>query len=135
MITLLLLAGLAYADDIVTLNKGESAPFTGTLLSPSAAAKVLVESDSSIQRCRIEAEKAASLAEAKYNLEIGNKDASLAACHLKYTEMSRLYEEQLKFLERQAVMPQWETPVYFTVGVLTGVAMFYGSSLVVKNLQ
>ena len=40
MITLLLLAGLAHADDIVTLNKGESAPFTGTLLSPSAAAKV-----------------------------------------------------------------------------------------------
>ena len=88
-----------------------------------------------VYKSQREAEKAASLAEAKYNLDIGNKDASLAACHLKYTEMSKLYEDQLKFLERQAVRPQWETPVYFTVGVLTGVAMFYGSSLVVKNLQ
>jgi len=135
MITLMLLVGLANADDIVTLNKGDSAPFTGTLLSPSAAAKVLVESDSSIERCRIEAEKSAGLAEAKYNLDISNKEASLAACHLKYTEMSKLYEDQIKFLERQAVRPQWETPVYFAAGILTGVAMFYGSSLVVKNLQ
>jgi len=135
MITLMLLVGLANADDIVTLNKGDSAPFTGTLLSPSAAAKVLVESDSSIERCRIEAEKSAGLAEAKYNLDISNKEASLAACHLKYTEMSKLYEDQIKFLERQAVRPQWETPVYFAAGILTGAAMFYGSSLVVKNLQ
>lgn len=131
----MLLVGLANANDIVTLNKGESAPFTGTLLSPSAAAKVLIESDSSIERCRIEAEKNAGLAEAKYNLDISNKEASLAACHLKYTEMSKLYEDQIKFLERQALRPQWETPVYFTAGILTGVAMFYGSSLVVKNLQ
>ena len=57
MYFLMLLIGLAAADDIVTLEKGERAPFEGTLLSPSAAAKIIVDSDYSLEKCKIDSEK------------------------------------------------------------------------------
>ena len=42
----LLLCSLAFADDtVVTLDEGDPAPFAGTLLSPEAAAKIIVSSD------------------------------------------------------------------------------------------
>jgi len=133
---LLLLCSLAFANEaVVTLEAGEPAPFKGTLLSPEAAAKIIVDTDYSIEKCKINAERDLALQEAKADLKFKNKEAEFAACTLRSAEMEKLYEEHITFLERQAVRPQWETPVYFAAGVLAGVAVFYGSSLVVKNLQ
>ena len=132
---LLLLSSLALANDVVTLNEGDPAPFTGTLLSPEAAAKIIVDSDSSVARCRIEAERNLALREAELNLQFTNKEAELAACMLRSTEMANLYEQQIDFLEKQTVRPSWEGPALFVGGILTGVAVFYGSAAIVKNLQ
>ena len=58
----------------------------------------------------------------------------LAACTLRSTEMELLYSKQVDFLEKQTTRPSWEGPVLFIAGVLTGTAMLYGSSVLVKNL-
>ena len=130
-----LFVSLSFASgEVVTLKKGEKAPFDGTLLSPDAAATIIVESDSSIQKCKIESEKNLALQQAKLNLEIKNKEASFAACTLKQVEMEKIYEKQIEFLEKQAVKPEWHPTVYFVAGVVTSAAMIYGSSVILKNI-
>ena len=54
MFALLLISSLAFANDVVTLEKGEQAPFSGTLLSPEAAAQIIVDSDSTLEKCLID---------------------------------------------------------------------------------
>ena len=50
----LFIMSLAFADDVVTLRKGEKAPFDGTLLSPQAAAKIITDSDYTLEKCLID---------------------------------------------------------------------------------
>ncbi len=131
---LLLFLNVANADDVVTINKGDVAPFTGTLLSPQAAAKIIVESDYSLEKCRIDSEKQLALQKASDDLRFKNKEAEFAACTLRYNESIALYEKQIDFLEKQAVQPSWEKPLWFVGGILTGVGMLYGSSVLLKNI-
>ena len=131
---LLLFLNVANADDVVTINKGDIAPFAGTLLSPQAAAKIIVESDYSLEKCRIDSEKQLALQKASDDLRFKNKEAEFAACTLRYTESIAIYEKQIDFLERQAVQPSWEKPLWFVGGILTGVGMLYGSSVLLKNI-
>lgn len=131
----LFIISLAFADDVVTLRKGEKAPFDGTLLSPQAAAKIITDSDYTLEKCLIDSRREKSLLEAKLTLEKKNVEAQLAACTLKYTEMEKLYEQQIDYLQKRSVRPEWESPVYFTGGILVGVGLVYGSSLILKNIQ
>ena len=132
---ILLLCSLAFADEtVVTLNEGDTAPFSGTLLSPEAAAKIIVNSESSLEKCIIDSQRDLALQEANLTLQLRNREAELAACTLRLNEHQLLYEQHINFLEKQVVRPKWEGPVYFAVGVLTGAAMVYGSSVVLKNI-
>tara|TARA_E500000331_G_C16887437_1_gene553172 strand:- start:158 stop:568 length:411 start_codon:yes stop_codon:yes gene_type:complete len=131
----LFLSSLAFADEsVITLRKGERAPWDGTLLSPEATAKVLITPDSELQKCLIDSKKDLALQEARFTLEKNNATAKLAACTLRYEESKVLYENQISFLEKQAVTQKWEPPVYYTLGILTGAGIVYGSSLILKNL-
>ena len=134
LLFLFLMIGIASAEDVVTLKKGETEPFEGTLLSPEAAAKIIVESDYSIQKCKIDYEKKLALQKAQDDLTFKNKAAELSACHLRQTEMTKIYEQQIDYLEKRAVAPEWHKPAWFVGGVLTGVALVYGSSVVLKNI-
>ena len=131
----LLIISLAFADDVVTLRKGEKAPFDGTLLSPKAASKIITESDYTLEKCLIDSRREKSLLEAKLTLDTKNAEAKLAACTLKYTEMEKIYEQQINYLEKRAIRPTWESPVYFAGGVVIGAGIAYGSSLILKNIQ
>ena len=132
----LLLCSLAFADEtVVTLNEGDPAPFTGTLLSPEAAAKIIVDSESTLERCLIDSQRDLALQEANLTLQLRNRESELAACTLRLNEHQLLYEQHIDFLERQVVRPKWEGPVYFAVGVLSGMALVYGSSVVLKNIE
>ena len=135
MFSFILLIGLAFADDIVTIRKGEKAPFDGTLLSPDAAAKIITETDYTLEKCLIDSRREKSMLDAKLTLERKNVEAELAACTLKYTEMEKLFAQQIDYLEKRASVPQWQSPAYFAGGVLVGAGLVYGSSLILKNIQ
>lgn len=131
---LLLFSSLAFANDVVTLEKGERAPFAGTLLSPDAAAKIIVETDKSLEQCIIDSKRDLALQEAQLTFENKNLEASLAACTLRQKEMTELYEQQIQFLEKQVVRPKWEGPVWFIAGVVSSAGLIYGSSVILKNI-
>ena len=72
----LLICSLAFAnDDVVTLKKGEPAPYDGTLLSPSAAARLLAKGESDLVTCLADAKKDKAILEAEKNFEIQTKEA------------------------------------------------------------
>ena len=129
-----LLCSLAFADDVITLEKGEKAPFSGTLLSPDAAAKIIVDSDHGLQKCLIDSQRDLGILEAKLTFEKSNVEAKLAACTLRSIEMAKIYEEQIIYLEKRSTVPSWHAPMYFTSGVVLGVGAMYGSSIILKNI-
>jgi len=118
-----LLISLAFADEVITLNKGEAAPFTGTLLSPAAAAKLLATGESELSICMANAVKEKALLEANLNLKLKNKEAELASCTFKFNEYEIIYKDQISYLEKRAVTPDWKEPTLFASGVLVGIGV------------
>ena len=135
MYLIFFLTSLCFADEnVVTLKKWQRAPWAGTLLSPEAAAKVIVDTDTELQKCIINSKKDLELQGAKLTFEKNNLEAKLAACTLRQIESAELYEKQIAFLEKQVIKPKWDAPVYFTTGVIIGAGIVYGSSLILKNI-
>ena len=136
MILLAFMLGTAAADpQIVSVTEGEPAPFTGSLLNAEAAAQVLVSTDLTLEQCRLQSERDLALQEANLNFTIRNKEAALAACTLRSTELEALRMEHIEFLERQVVTPKWQPIVYFVAGTLTGALTIYGSSVILNNID
>ena len=58
-----ILLSLAFAEDVVTVKEGEPAPFEGTLMKPSAIAKLLADHDAKVETCKVNSEKDLALQE------------------------------------------------------------------------
>ena len=135
-IAFLLFSSTTFADDeVVTIEEGEPAPFSGTLLSPSAAAKVLATTESDLALCQINATRDLALQQAESNLAFKTKEAELVACHLRMTEMDKVYRDQIEYLEKRAVTPEWVKPVIFIGGVLVGVGVVSLSAHVLNQIE
>jgi hypothetical protein len=120
----LLLIGLATAgEEVVTLKKGQHAPFSGTLLSPAAAARLLATGESDLAKCKSDAIREKKLLEADLNLKLKQKEAELVACRFKSKEINDINKEHIKFLEKRSISPSWEKPVTFAAGILAGVGV------------
>ena len=134
MFLLMLLCSLAFAnEEVITLQKGEQAPFTGTLLSPDAAARLLASGETELAKCLATAQKEKSFLEAEHNLKFKNKEAEFTACTIKQMEYDKIYKDHIAYLERRAAQPNWHNPALFAGGVLTGVAMIVVSTWVIKE--
>ena len=123
MFWMLLLSFAMANDEVITLKKGQKAPWDGTLLSPSAAAKLLATGESELAKCKAKAEKDIAILEAELTLKLKSKEAEFAACTFKATKMEEIYLDQIKYLEKRSVSPAWEKPVLFAGGVITGAGL------------
>ena len=117
----LLVCSLAFAgDDVVTVQKDEPAPFTGTLLSPSAAARLLATGEKDLATCIADAKRDKEVMEAQKNFEIQTAEAKLAQCTLNSEKKQELYLERIEWLEKKVSPPSWQGPVMFATGVVVG---------------
>ena len=67
----LLLCALAFAgDEVITLRKGEIAPWDGTLLSPSAAARLIAKEEANLATCLADAKRDKAILTAEKDFEI-----------------------------------------------------------------
>ena len=77
----LLLCSLAFADDdVITLKKGDPAPYDGTLLSPSAAARLLAKGEADLATCLADSKRDKAVLTAEKDFEIQTAEAKLARC-------------------------------------------------------
>ena len=132
----LLLCSLAFAeDDVVTIQKDEPAPFTGTLLSPDAAARLLATGEKDLATCIADAKKEKDLLEAKKNFEIQTAEAKLAQCTLNSERKQELYLERIDWLEKKVSPPSWQGPVLFGTGVVVGMGVVALSAWTLDKIQ
>ena len=135
MMWLFLLCSLAFADDVVTVEKGAPAPFTGTLLSPEAAARLLATGERDLEICKIDAARDLALMEADGNKKLALCQAELAAAKYRFDQTQLIYQDQIKYLEKRAIRPSWETPVTFIGGIIVGVGVVSLSAWTLDKIQ
>ena len=132
----LLLCSLAFAgDDVVTLKKGESAPYEGTLLSPAAAARLLAKGEADLATCLADARRDKAVLTAEKDFEIKTAEAKLAKCTFESTKKEELYLERIKWLEKKSTPPSWQGPVLFGGGVVIGMATVALSAWTLDKIQ
>ena len=121
-------------DAAITLQKGEVAPFTGTLISPESAAKLLTDHDQDIKICLAESKLKLDTQKNESDLLFKLKDAELQSCIYRLEANTQLYEKNIDYMQRQAITPAWEKPAWFAGGVLVGVAVFLASTYALDKI-
>ena len=123
----------AHADDpspvselelVSTLNEGDVAPFSGTLFSTAAAAKLLAELELNDESCQIAINKEVSLVEARYQLDIDNLNARIVSLDESYTQRIAIKDNLIDFLDQQlAKSSRPRNELWFAIGVVGGVVL------------
>lgn len=128
--TSLILTPVAFADDdvqqdlVATVEVGDPAPFSGTLFSTSAAAKLLAELELTQETCQLKIDTAIELNQAQMQLQVDNVQASLSACQLRYTEVVTLKDQQIDFLDTQLIKASKpRNELWFALGVVGGIVL------------
>lgn len=132
----LLLCSLAFADDeVITLKKGEVAPWDGTLLSPSAAARLIAKEEATLATCLADAKRDKAILTAEKDFEIQTTEAKLAKCTFESARKEELYLERIDWLEKKTNPPSWQGPVTFAGGVIIGMATVALSAWTLDKIQ
>ena len=132
----LLLCSLAFAgDEVITLKKGETAPWDGTLVSPAAAARMLAKGEADLATCLADAKKDKAILTAEKDFEIQTAEAKLAKCTFESTKKEELYLERIEWLEKKSSPPSWQGPVLFGSGIVIGMATVALSAWTLDKIQ
>ena len=126
----------AHADEqVTTVEKGDPAPFSGTLLSTEAAARLLLDLETNKEFCRVETERELQIQESKFQLQIDNLQSSLAYCNESCALRLAIKTEQIDYLSteltRKKVHPAW----VFVGGILAGTAITLGSGYTIYQIS
>ena len=135
----ILLPTYAYADEpvtedpapeqVTTLRLGDPAPFSGTLFSTSAAARLLTDLEFSEEACKIETDRQLSLQGAQLQLRIDTITASRDALQFRYNETEALRLSQIEFYQENLRPTPWyeSGEFWFGMGVVGGVLITIGA--------
>jgi len=136
VISLLLFCNLALAQDFQNINQGQVAPFTGTILTPDALAKIITLEDSKLQLCEenlthqlktLTITKDTEIDKLKFNLTEKQKSCDLIIQE-KNKELDRTYEV-IKKQNRNL------TPLWIGVGFAAGLATSIGTIYVYNQIE
>ncbi len=125
---------------VFSIKEGQKAPFSGTLMDNNAVAKIIAEQDSQKEQCSIEKERELSLQKAKNDLETSNIKASKEATEERSKEIINLKNEQIKFLQNQAINVSKKEKNMSAIlagsiagGVVAGVLLTIAAAFVLKE--
>jgi len=116
------------------LNKGDSAPFAGTLFDPVATAKILAENETQRKFCesQLKYEKDLLSAQCKRTKDLLNSELEIEKRKNKLILAAQKEEiETLRDLAKGSDTTFW-TAIGFVVGAATSIAIFYAATGIVK---
>ena len=123
-------------EQVTTLEVGEVAPFTGTLFSTAAAARLLTDLEFTQQTCQLEIDRQLSFQKAEHQLQIDNLNASLTSCNQRYDQVLEIKNNQILFLDEQLKKAQPNNKVlWFAIGIASGVAMTAAAGWTMGQIQ
>ena len=131
-----LLLSLAFAgDEVITLKKGEKAPWDGTLVSPAAAAKMIAKGEADLATCLADSKRDLEVLQAEKSFELQTAEAKLARCTFESTKKEELYLERIEWLEKRTNPPSWQGPTTFVGGVVVGMGVVALSAWTLDKIQ
>ena len=127
---------VAHADEqVAAVEKDDRAPFSGTLFSTEAAARLLLDLETSKEFCKIEKERELQIQESKFKLQIDNLQASLDYCNESCSLRLAIKTEQIDYLSteltRKKVHPAWA----FMGGILAGTVITIGGGYTIHQIS
>jgi 2-phosphoglycerate kinase len=131
----LLFVTLANAQDFAQVQKGQPAPFAGTLLTPESIAVIISKHDSDVAMCLAESDHKLQEQEIKCELQVQKaeydfssyKMTSEALIQEKNKELDKAYD----IIKKQS---KNQTPLWLGIGFATGFATSLGAIYVYNNL-
>lgn len=111
-------------DQITTLKQNDPAPFSGTLFSTSAAARIAIELENSAATCNLKIGEAVEKQKAYDKFQLDLRQASLDSCLEKYTVVVDLKQQQIDYMSDQLKKNTGPQPAWwFAGGVLGGITV------------
>ena len=124
------------APKVTDVQKGQAAPFTGTLLNPPAAAQIIAEKENAKAECKLQYEYIKQREKTKCDLLLGNANTSLTAANKKYETILKIKDDEIQRLQDIAL----ETPAdhsiwWYAGGIVTGILVSIGIFYVAVEAQ
>jgi hypothetical protein len=120
-----------HLERIAPISVGDIAPFTGTLFSTAAAARLLADLETANELCSIKCDKEVEIARAEMQYQLDILQASKDAIQERCDATLEIRDDQIEFLEKHTMKSGISREMYFGVGVLSGVALTIGSAYVI----
>jgi len=119
--------GVVFADEpqeekIVTLQVGDTAPFSGTLFSTAAAAKIAIDLENTQQACQIKIEQATAIKEAEMQYLVDVEKIRLDFCEKRSEEILIVKNDHIDLLNTQ--IKRRGSPsasAWYVGGIVTGI--------------
>jgi len=146
LVAFLVCPGIAFAEDseespaeydLVPLEAGEPAPFTGVLLSLDAAAKLVVDKKFEDAECDLRISYELQIQKERFELQLSFKDIEIHSWKDKYESMMILKTAENDRLQ-ELVLKQnpnsepWMVALGFGIGTLTSLGIFALSTEIVQ---
>jgi len=116
------------------LNKGDSAPFEGTLFDPVATAKILAEKEMQEQRCKTDSKYEKDLLNAACKRETDLLNSALEIEKRKNNLIVSAQQEEIEVLRKLAKGSDntlW-TAIGFVAGAAASIAIFFAAAEIAK---
>ena len=124
-------------EQVTTLKEGDAAPFSGTLFSIPAAAKLLTDLEFRNETCGLEKNKAIEEQKSLFDLKISGLESSLDFCKTTKVSLLKIKEDQIDFLHKQIAEKEstWPRVLLFVGGIIIGSLITIGAAHAVTQVS
>ena len=113
--------------------KGQSAPYSGVLLSTIAAARIFAQSDYSLTECQLRIDFEVEKEQARLQLLLDSTRASLESQRIRYDRVIEIKDAEIKRLTEIASKDVNDySALWWAGGIATGIALTIGVVYAVK---
>jgi hypothetical protein len=121
---------------VTDVQKGQPAPFTGTLLNPPAAAQIIAVKENTKAECKLQYDYIKQREKTKCDLLLGNANTSLTAANKKYETILQIKDDEIQRLQDITLeKPNDNSTWWYTGGILTGILVSIGVFYAVVEIQ
>lgn len=125
--SLLLFVAFANAQDFTQVQKGQPAPFSGTLLTPESVATIITKHDSDVAMCLAESDHKLQQQEIKCELQVQKTEYDFSSYKMTSESLMQEKDKELdKAYEIIKKQSKSQTPLWIGVGFVGGIATSIG---------